>query len=385
MELSAGKTLLVDGPAAIKLFNGVASIFGCKLKPGKTYLLRPWRRYPIYAEQETKMELNLGADSRTEVLESGDTVQEWKEIIERVEDRKVLAVCGRVDSGKTSFTTLAANLLTAKHGKCVVVSLDPGQSYFTPPTVVGASVMNEPVHDLAQLKPFIQIPVGSTSAASCASTIADAAEEISKSIPDNVTVVVDVDGWVDGALAISHKTLVLKILGCSSAVLMGNDPEPLGNSLSNAGISVETAPISLHIKQRDSSERKKTREWLYRKFLGKPTLKLIPTTWASLETVCRKVDPLAFFSEAKNAVTQILNMSHDDRKDIESASTKRRIGLIAYIYDFQNQYHGFGLFLGLSREKNVYKILSAAELNIGRILLGRVVLSEEGDEILQLD
>lgn len=373
---------MVDGPAAIKLLEGSVSVFGCRLKPRTTYVLRPWRRYPIYALQDSKIEINPGTDSKATVVESGDTTCEWKQVVEKIEDKRMLAVCGPIDSGKTSFTTLAANIFAEKHGQCVVVSLDPGQSYFTPPSVVGAAYLREPVHDLVMLKPFFQSPVGSTSAAACAEALAEAAEEIFKQIPKEFPVVVDVDGWVEGPLAVSHKTLVLKTLGCASAVILGENFNQLKNAFSQAGIQVEEVNVSAYVKQRDQLERRKTREWLYRKFLGKPTLKIIPSTWVILETACKKIDPLALLKES---VEVLGKTSSEATASSEHATARKKTGLISYFYDSQNRYQGIGLFLGFNREKNGYKILSTVEKEIGKIVLGRIVLSEEGDEILQLN
>ncbi|MCS7110395.1 MAG: Clp1/GlmU family protein [Candidatus Caldarchaeum sp.] len=385
MDLPADKTLLVDGPAAVKVVQGAVSIYGCRLVKGRSYVLRPWRRYPLYAEQDSKVEVNLGSESIPPVVESGSTVKGWQETVEQLADEKVIAVCGPVDSGKTSFTTYAANVLVQKHGRCVVASLDPGQSYFTPPTVVGAAVLHEPVHDLFTLRPFIQIPAGSTSAASCATAVAEAAEAFVRNIPEDVCVVVDVDGWVDGALALSHKTLLLKIMKCSSAVVLGDEQDALRNALTQAEIRVMSLPTSSYVKQRDHSERKKTREWLYRKFLGKPSLKLVPATWANIQTICRKTDASSLLEEAAKSVAEPLGIKPEADVDPESTMAKRKIGLLAYIYDAQNTYRGLGLYLGMNRERNVHRLLSSVEANVQRILLSKVVLSIEGDEILQLD
>jgi len=385
LEITAGKTLLVDGPAAVKIISGQASIFGCRLKQGKTYVMRPWRRYPIYIETDSRLEITLGADAKTLTVEEGSTVQGWREIVEKTGPGKVIAVCGRTDSGKTSLTTFAANYLVEKYGKCVVVSLDPGQCYFTSPTVVGAAFMNEPVHDLVNLKPFHQIPVGSPSAAACATRIAEAAEELNQILPDDAHVVIDVDGWVDGALAISHKQLLLKTMNVSAAVVLGENTEELVNALEQANVLVVKAQPSDYVKHRDLAERKKTREWLYRKSLGELTLKHVPASWVRLEAVCREIDPHTLYRNAAAAILEAFNIKMDETLDAEIIMSKKRCGVICYLYDSSNRYKGLGIFLGMNKEKNFVKLLTKVESEIAKIRLGRLVLSEEGDEIVQLD
>jgi polynucleotide 5'-kinase involved in rRNA processing len=92
---------------------------------------------PLHADEDAQLELKLGEDSCAEIFEGNTVEPAWVWAAEKMERDDVVAVLGRPDSGKTSYTTIAANIAVSKYGRCSVVSLDPGQTYFTPPTVVG--------------------------------------------------------------------------------------------------------------------------------------------------------------------------------------------------------------------------------------------------------
>lgn len=373
MDIPSGKTLLIDGPASVKLVEGKCYIYGCPLKLRKNYVLRPWKRYPLYAEEDVKIELNLGAEAEATLVETGEEHAAWREIFEKIGDSGALAVCGGVDTGKTSFATFAANMFAQKLGRCVVVGLDPGQTSFTPPCVVGCALMREPVHDLTVLTAFLQRPVGSPSAALCAAEIAEASREIAQALSGEVYVV-DVDGWVEGPAATAHKVALVKALNCSHVVVMGEN-KPLAEALSQAGVEVFTAPLSRYIKQRETATRRKTREWLYRKHLGKTRTRLIPYSWVKLFTFCGQTPPLELVKQVNEALAQTTQ---------ENSENKKR-GLIAFLYDGLDRYRGMGVLTGLNDEKRVYMVLTAVEDEVRKIGIGRVVLTEEGDEVLQLD
>jgi polynucleotide 5'-kinase involved in rRNA processing len=141
--------------------------------------------------------LKLGEDSCAEIFDGNTVEPAWVWAAEKMERDDVVAVLGRPDSGKTSYTTLAANIAVSKYGRCSVVSLDPGQTYFTPPTVVGAAAVEKQVYDLAELKPFWQVPVGTTSAPHGAAVILEMLVGLAERLVRPV--LVDMDGWVEGS------------------------------------------------------------------------------------------------------------------------------------------------------------------------------------------
>ncbi len=342
----------------------------------RTYILRPWRRYPLYADEDASVELRLGEDSCAEIFDGETVDQAWVWAAEKMEKDDVVAVLGRPDSGKTSYTTLAANIAVSKYGRCSVVSLDPGQTYFTPPTVVGAAAVEKQVFDLAELKPFWQVPVGTTSAphgtAVILETLVGVAERLVR------PVLVDMDGWVEGSAAAAHKSALIKTLQCTKAVLLNLEKDALSDAVSEAVAAVLNIPASGHVRQRAPEERKKIREWLYRRFLGDLSLRMIPRTWVELKPVgFQGLEPGELYSQVERKLGETLG---------ESAATHRkRGGLVCYLYDSHNTYTSLGLFCGFDRERDAVKILCQNCQGVKRILVGRVFLTAEGEELFTLD
>jgi len=376
LELRAGTTLVVDGPAAIWVVEGRVAVYGCVLDLRKKYILRPWRRYPLYAEEDAVVEMRLGEDSETEVF-NGDTVDKaWADTAEKIEKGDIVAVLGRPDSGKTSYTTLAANIAIRKYGRCSVVSLDPGQPYFTPPTVVGAATMEKQVHDLAELKPFWQQPVGTTSAPHGTGAIMEGLEGLADRLVRPV--LVDMDGWVEGPAAAAHKSALLKTLLCTKSVLLSLEKQPVADTLTKAGITVSHILASEHVRQRAPDDRKKIREWLYRRFLGSLSLRMIPQTWVELKAVgLQGIEPVELYGQAEQRLIEIFG---------ENANIlRKRTGLVSYLYGPNNTYISLALFCGIDREKNAVKILCRDHMGVKKILVGRVFLTSEGGELFTLD
>ncbi|MEM2872065.1 MAG: Clp1/GlmU family protein [Candidatus Caldarchaeum sp.] len=379
MQIPSGKTLLIDGPAIMKMLDGEASILNCPLSKNKEYFLRPWKRYPVYAHSDCKLDLRMGEESRASMVEKDDAVDLWLGRVNEINAGEVVGVLGGVDSGKTSFTTLAVNTLTRKHGRAHVLSLDPGQTYFSPPTLVCATELTKCIHDLAECKPYWHRPVGSTSAAQASAEVLKAAEEFSKTWPGDVSMIVDMDGWVDDGAAAAHKAAVLKTLGCSKAVMLGEGLDMLRQTLETTGVEVVRLPSSKNVKPRDNAERRKIREWFFRRHLGNTTLRFIPATWVQLAVVGHAGQkPLEYL----RVVSQKLEATAGDHK---SSLCKNRTGLIAYLFDEQKNYKGIGIACGYDPQRTAIKILTSVESSVRWIWLGCVVITAEGDEVLTLD
>jgi len=54
LEVKAGSTVILYGPASATLISGKASILDHQLKPKKRVVVKSWRSRPIYAEEDSK-------------------------------------------------------------------------------------------------------------------------------------------------------------------------------------------------------------------------------------------------------------------------------------------------------------------------------------------
>ena len=58
-------TLLVRGPASLRLLAGEAMVLGGKIQRDRSFVVRPERQLPVEAEGEAQLEINLGKSGET--------------------------------------------------------------------------------------------------------------------------------------------------------------------------------------------------------------------------------------------------------------------------------------------------------------------------------
>jgi hypothetical protein len=148
--------------------------------------------------------------------------------------------------------------------------------------------------------------------------------------------------------------------------------------VSEAGIAVLNIPASGHVRQRAPEERKRIREWLYRRFLGDLSLRIIPRTWVELKAVgFQGLGPEELYSQVERRLGETVG---------ESANMlRKRGGLVCYLYDSHNTYTSLALFCGVDRERDAVKVLCQTCQGVKRILVGRVFLTADGEEQFTLD
>ena len=140
---------------------------------------------------------------------------EWTPHIEEMlASPGTIVIVGAVDVGKTSFCTVLANASFEAGISTAIVDADTGQSEIGPPTTIGVSVLESPVHSPGDLRPRGLYFVGSTSpvghvtaAVAGVRMLADRARELGAD-----QVIVDTTGLVKGLVARQLKTHKLEIL-----------------------------------------------------------------------------------------------------------------------------------------------------------------------------
>ena len=120
-DLKSGKTLIVNGPASIKLLEGKASILGCPLPQKKQIVIKSWRSRPVYAYEDSKIEYTFGEGGSIEEVDGNTIPEEWLKTAEEIAelDRSTVMFMGGSDSGKTSLATLGANIIISMKKTCI--------------------------------------------------------------------------------------------------------------------------------------------------------------------------------------------------------------------------------------------------------------------------
>jgi len=388
MRLPQGHTSIIDGPASIRILSGEASILGCPLKLRRNYLLRPWRRYPVYAETDVEFEVSLGEGASQVEIEGSTIDQTWLDAAKRLIGKGVVVIVGGIDAGKTTFATLLSNLSVRSRGRCVAVDLDPGQSYLSPPTTIGAAELSKPYHDLAQAEAIQALPVGSTSPAPVLEYHLKMSGQLMNIVRGmgSDDVVVDCDGWVEGEAAERYKARLMEVIQPSHAVFMYVVKESLKQKLEELGIQYSVLKGPQHVLRRDSEARRKIREMSYRRFLHNSSLRTLPITWVELTTIAAEalsdsMPAVEYFRQASLQYGEDVGVKELKLDRVSDILLKAKTGLLTYLFGVDGKYLGIGIMAEIDVRKGVLRMFTPVTGQVRRAVLGNVFISVFGDEL----
>ena len=269
LRVDSGHTLLLNGPAQIRLRGGLAECLGAPLAKDFWLSVERFRQVPIFAIDLAEFELRPGSGgSWTEANESTIPTS-WSEAAQIVQQQAgVAAVVGEVDSGKSSLCTLIANRCAQAGVKVGVVDGDVGQADIGPPATVSSGHVSNLISTLQDLTPERSFFIGDTSPSSTPDKIIRSIVRLKEELAESCDVViVNTDGWVTDFAAQQFKRELLDqirpdlLLGLSRA----GEIDPLLELVRSTTLKL---PISSYARVRSKEERKKTREKGYRRFLN---------------------------------------------------------------------------------------------------------------------
>lgn len=387
VEVDAGRTVLVYGPASITLIEGEAEILGYPMRVKRPVVVKSWRSRPVHVLRSSVFEFTSGEGGGMEVVE-GDTVpSEWRSAAEKLvgEERVVAAVYGAADSGKTSLATLLANYLASK-GRAVFMDFDVGQSSICPPTTIGFVSLRRPVPDVSTLRAERSEAVGYTSPSPVIPRHLEAARRLvahAKGSSDRL--VADMDGWVAGEGASRHKVLLLKALEADAILSIGGVPDEVRGFCEENGVEVVVLPPPSKVRRREHGARKKLREMAYERFLRNSVVRRIQASWVKLESTWGEARPHRILSSLISMTSRFLEDSgkiaeYDDHRILDELARERR-GFLSYVYDMENNFSGIGLLLSLNLQKNYLRIYTPFQGQMSRIVVGSIILSVKGEEL----
>ncbi len=385
MNIGAGKTLVIKGPASVKLLSGSGKVFGYTLTQKKPLFVRDSRALPIFTDVGMEVELNLGEGSSFEIVDRDTVPDDWKTLVSQtIKNHKKIVVMGGTDSGKTSLTTFIINSLLGEGKRTCLVDLDLGQSNICPPTTVGSVLTTKQVPDVYQLKADFIVPVGFTSPSFAKEYhLKKTSELLSYTINEEVYAVIDCDGWIEGKDATEHKINLLNVIRPSLVVFLEKSQEKVESYCRDIGIECAVVSKSEYVHKRDHEARKRLRESSFRRYLKDGSIKTIPLSWLNLSTIPAEahnvtINPLQYVKsliEAYNA--QSANVPP---LDVESLS-KNKMGVLSYMYDADGRCLGIGLVSDIDSKRNTIKIYSKVETIPKKLVIGCMLLSYHGDEL----
>lgn len=78
------KTLLVDGPASLKVVSGKVEVFGAQAKDFGRILIREGKRLPFYVEEKADFEFSLGASGAMTEVDGNTIPVSWTQLAENL-------------------------------------------------------------------------------------------------------------------------------------------------------------------------------------------------------------------------------------------------------------------------------------------------------------
>jgi len=227
------------------------------------------RQEPIYAADDTLLEIRRGAGSSLSVVEESTVPVAWKEAAQVLQrQRGVCVIVGEVDSGKSSLCTFLTNKCLEDTGKVGVVDADVGQADIGPPTTISSSVVEAPIIGLHKGAAEISFFIGDTSPSFVPDKVVALATRLKKRMTSSAdTVLVNTDGWLTEFNALRHKQLLLEEIQPDLVIGLSRSDEVIDPLLDRVKFASLKLPSSPFARIRSKEERKKAREAGYRRFL----------------------------------------------------------------------------------------------------------------------
>jgi polynucleotide 5'-hydroxyl-kinase GRC3/NOL9 len=354
--IESNKTMLVDGPASVRLACGKAEVFGYPMKESQRVLVLEGKRLPFFIAEKSIFEISLGANSGFAETVGSTNPPSWDKSVETIlclQKRPVVVlILGGVDCGKSSLCTYLLNKLIDGKSKVAVIDGDLGQSDIGPSATVGYGITSRSIPELYNLKLKNAFFVGVTSPiTSMSKTIEGLTAMEAEVLQGQVDfVLVNTDGFVSGEVAVKYKTDLVKALkpDIIIGVQIQDELAPLISSLQTPVFTVEP---SFALKQRSPEKRKILREMTYARYLKNAKLQCYPKSQVIIEprgAIPKKQEP--------------------------------EKGILVGLCGRGSKFLGIGVLREVNQLRKTLKVQTGVSVKPSRILIGKVVVNEKLQE-----
>lgn len=229
--------------------------------------MREERQLPIETGKGASIEVELGPGGNCKEVEGSTIPSNWREASQITrQSRGVVTILGDVDSGKSTLCTFLANECF-KHGvKSSIIDADIGQADIGPPATISLSSLRQHIFGLQDLSPETSLFMGDTSPSSISAKLSRGLVRLRETAREAEVLLVNTDGWVQGGEAFLYKTQLLSELGPDLVFGISSDGE-LDELLEHQKAATLKLNRSNYARSRTREERKRAREYGYRRFL----------------------------------------------------------------------------------------------------------------------
>ncbi len=412
IELEQGKLVRVLGPASITVESGRIRILGIDFGPGKRIVIHRYRSYAVKALEKSVIGVVLGEGGGIEEPAEGEEViDEWERAANSIVDSKGIAVViGPVDSGKTSFSLLVANIAISRGLKPAIVDADVGQGDLAPPGFIAMKVLENQLLWLRETRGDVIRLIGSitpTPAFAASRLIAAIRELVDIAIGRNAApIVVNTDGWVTGYPAIDMKLGIVKTTSATHVVVLDDVLCTKVKRAIGTSIEVICIPKPRVVRERDRADRRLLRSQHYQSFFQKakriclelssimllnacissgfpwPTKeveKLVQELGVKIYSLVEHDDAVIVLSDSERLDAQRLRDVFQ-QKEVYVVTRNSVKGLLAAILNRRLEELAPALIESIDPETGKICILTEYEGEIAGLAISRIKLNEEWEE-----
>lgn len=274
-EVLENRSIRVRGPARISIADGECYISGARLQKGAQVIVNAYKSQAIYSRSRALIEIELGEGAGVDVAKpEEEPLFEWLDAAYKLASRGLrVVVIGPTESGKTSFSTLLANVAIERGLRPCIIDGDIGQEDIGPPGFVALSCPSRQFVWLRDLEPQAMRFVGHNSPSMGASRlIASIADLLSRAVSHSDLVVINTDGWISSPQAIEMKLDIARYVRATHLVVLASGS--FMGSLPKTGFSeilVLRSPQGVRTRSRE--ERRILRSQAYRKAFEGSTMR----------------------------------------------------------------------------------------------------------------
>ncbi|MCX8168728.1 MAG: Clp1/GlmU family protein [Candidatus Methanomethylicia archaeon] len=276
LDLTNNQVLWISGPARINVVEGLAEVFGAKIKAGGLIIVKRFKS--IYVKALGNCKIRISPSAYFKYVESDGIPIEWHNLMSEIINFKgKIMVIGGIDSGKNTLVTFLSNQLLDLGFRVGVLDTDVGQNELGPPTTMTLGLVHNPIVSLDQLKLIDCVFIGSTSPAYACNEILIGLKKLIDSVNklDLDYLLINTTGWISNG---GVKFKIEKINLIKPNIIIGiqreNELEPIFQSISN-NFKVYRIPPSQMVRARDRYDRKMIRQMNYSKWFSDATNKKI--------------------------------------------------------------------------------------------------------------
>jgi polynucleotide 5'-hydroxyl-kinase GRC3/NOL9 len=355
--LDPKKTLIVRGPASIRLIEGQATALLAPLDSRKLIVLQE-RQLPIETSSAADFDIALGSSGSVLEIEGSTIPRSWNSALDALLELGLgtVMIVGATDVGKSTLSTFLANGLLKSKITPEIIDADIGQADIGPPTTVGCAVPTGYASSLVGMSPSALLFVGHTSPGQVQSKLIKCVKRLSDNAKQSL-IIINTDGWVLDPEAVAYKVELIQtirpdiVLGIEA----GRELESVLSLTATRSMRVQASTTRF---LRSQGDRRQLRTSSYRRFLDGGNVRI-----HSLRATHVKLP--------------------DGRSVISRAQAPQLGNLIVGFLDEENHLRQIGVLLTIENES--LKIYSRTVDNFASIEVGYVKLSTGGVELGYLE